>query len=160
MSTEQPLRALRAVALFEALKGAIVFGAAFGMLALLHRDLRHLAEGLISGLHLNPDGHRVGLFVEAAARVTDARLWTLSGMAFAYSALHGLEAWGLWSGRTWAEWLAVVAGGLYLPVEAWELAYRPTPLKALVLVANLGVVLYLLWALQRKRRLPRLSASP
>jgi uncharacterized membrane protein (DUF2068 family) len=140
---DHPLRALRTVALFEAAKGLVVFGAGFGMLALLHRDLRHLAEALVGTLHLNPDGHRVGLFLAAADKLTDARLWALAGFAFAYSCLHLLEACGLWMGRTWAKWLGVAAGGVYLPVECWELWQHATLAKATVLVLNLAVVVYL-----------------
>lgn len=41
-------RTLKLVALMEAVKGFIVFGAGFGLLALLHRDVRHVAESLVT----------------------------------------------------------------------------------------------------------------
>jgi uncharacterized membrane protein (DUF2068 family) len=140
---DHPLRALRTVALFEAAKGLVVFGAGFGMLALLHHDLRHLAEALVGTLHLDPDGHRVGLFLAAADKLTDARLWMLSGLAFAYASLHVVEAWGLWLGRTWAKWLGVAAGAIYMPVEIYELWHRASLAKVVVLLLNVAVVVYL-----------------
>jgi uncharacterized membrane protein (DUF2068 family) len=51
-----------------------------------------------------------------------------------------VEAHGLWRGRTWAQWFAIVAGGIYLPVEIYEIARHATVIKAVVLLINLGIV--------------------
>jgi uncharacterized membrane protein (DUF2068 family) len=151
------LSALRAVALMEAVKGLIVFGAGFGLLTLLHRDVLPIAEALVTRLHLDPERHYAGLFLAAAARVTDARLWGLAGLALIYSILRGAEAWGLWFGRRWAEWLGAAGGALYVPVEVYELWHRPSAIKAATLALNLAVVTYLVWVLQRERA-PRAPA--
>lgn len=143
-------RGLRTVAAFEAAKGAIVLLAGFGMLGLLHRDVRAIAAAFVSHLHLSPSGHAAGLFLEAAARVTDARLWLLATMAAAYSALRLTEALGLWRGRRWAVWLGAASGALYVPVEAYELWSRPSAVKAAALGANLLIVAYLAARLRRR----------
>ena len=107
--------------MFEAAKGALVLAAGFGLLSLLHRDLQALAERLVQHSHLNPAHHYPQIFIQAASRMNDARLVALAGLAFLYSTLRFVEAYGLWRMRPWAEWLAIVAGSAYLPVEVYEI---------------------------------------
>jgi uncharacterized membrane protein (DUF2068 family) len=70
-------------------------------------------------------------------------------------ALDGLislvEAWALWRGHRWAFWLVAAASALPVPIEAWELLRRPSPWRALLLLANLAVVAYLARWLWRQR---------
>jgi uncharacterized membrane protein (DUF2068 family) len=133
---------LRAVAVFEAAKGLLVMLVGLGLLSLIHRDVEQVAESVVRHLHLNPARHYPRIFLQAAGRLTDARLWMLASGAVAYAILRGVEAWGLWRARPWAEWVAIVSGALYLPVELYELVHRPTPLKAVILAVNAGIVAY------------------
>ena len=136
---------VRAIAFFEALKGTLVVVAGFGLLALVHRDLEDLAERLVTHSHLNPASHYPRVFIEAAANTSDSRLRTLAALAFAYSAVRFVEAYGLWHMRAWAEWFAIASGCVYLPVEVYELVEKPTLIRAGILVLNALVVAYLLY---------------
>jgi len=136
---------VRAVAVFEAAKGLLVVVAGFSLLSLVHHDAQHTAETIVRHLHLNPARHYPRVFIEAAGRVSSSRLWLLAGGAFAYSLVRFVEAYGLWHLRRWAEWFAILSGGLYLPVEIYELVRRPTLVKAAILLGNLLVVAYLLY---------------
>ena len=146
---------VRAVAVFEALKGTLVLVAGFGLLALVHRDLEDLAERLVLHSHLDPASHYPRVFIEAAAHTNDGRLRTLAVLtsryalsrddAFAYSVVRFVEAYGLWHMRAWAEWFAILSGCLYLPVELYELLKHPTHLHGLVLFFNSVIVAYLLY---------------
>ena len=136
---------VRAVALFEALKGTLVLLAGFGLLALVHRDLEVLAERLVRHSHLDPASHYPRVFVEAAAHMNDSRLRWLAALAFVYSTVRFVEAYGLWHMRAWAEWFAILSGCLYLPVELYELVKQPTHLRGLVLFFNAVIVAYLLY---------------
>ena len=60
-----------------------------------------------------------------------------------------------WRGRPWAEWLALVGGALYVPVELYHLRLHFTWLKIAVLAANLGVVGYMVYALRNRARTER-----
>jgi uncharacterized membrane protein (DUF2068 family) len=136
---------VRAVAFFEALKGTLVLVAGFGLLSLVHRDLEELAERLVQHSHLDPASHYPRVFIEAAARTSDSRLRALAAMAFAYSTVRFVEAYGLWKMRAWAEWFAIISGCIYLPVELYELIERPTFIRAGVLLVNALIVAYLLY---------------
>jgi uncharacterized membrane protein (DUF2068 family) len=142
-TSNPPQVGLKAAALFEALKGLLVILAGFGLLAFVHRDAQAFAERLALHLHLNPARHYPRIFIEAAGRLTDARIWLLATGAFAYSALRFAEAYGLWRARPWAQWIGIVSGGVYLPVEVIALVRRPTILKALLLALNALLVAYL-----------------
>jgi uncharacterized membrane protein (DUF2068 family) len=142
-------RTLRLVALMESIKGAIVFGAGFGLLSLLHHDVRHLAESLVTRLNIDRERHFAGVFLNAASKVTDARLWGFAALALAYSAIRFTEGYGLWFNRRWAAWLGAVSGAIYIPVEAYELWHKPSALKFGTLVFNVALVAYLVWTLRR-----------
>jgi uncharacterized membrane protein (DUF2068 family) len=119
-----------------------VLATGVGLLALLHHDVQRAAESVVRCLHLNPARYYPRVFVEAAARVTDTRLWLLAAGAWAYALARGVEAYGLWRVRAWAQWFAILSGTIYLPLEVWSLVQSTTVLRALVLLTNLGIVGY------------------
>lgn len=104
-------------------------------------------------LHLKPSAHYPRVFLAAASKLTDARLWALAGRATAYSGLRLVEATGLWKGRRWAEWLGALSGGIYVPAEVYEAARKATSTRLVLLVLNAVVVAYLVWVLWRQRKL-------
>jgi uncharacterized membrane protein (DUF2068 family) len=63
-----------------------------------------------------------------------------------YALVEGAEAFGLWWQRRWAEYLTFVATTALLPLEAYELTRRLSPLKIITIIINLAVVVYLLVA--------------
>ena len=63
--------------------------------------------------------------------------------AFAYAALEGTEGVGLAMRRRWAEYLTVIATGLLIPFEAYEVVHKVTLFRAGALLLNLAVVGYL-----------------
>lgn len=142
---------IRSVALFEAAKGAFVLLAGFGLLALVHRDLQHVADEVVRRLHLNPARHYPRIFLAAAGKVTDPRLWLLAGAALLYAVMRFAEAYGLWRERRWAGWFAVATGALYVPLEAFGLLRSITWIKVTTLLVNLGIVAFMTWTLWRSR---------
>jgi uncharacterized membrane protein (DUF2068 family) len=152
LSSNASRKVVKSVALFEATKGVIVLLAGFGLLSLLHHDLRALALDLVGRLHLDPTRRYPSVFIEAAARTTDAHLWLIALIGFAYAAFRFLEAYGLWFCRTWAEWLALISGGMYLPLEVYELCRRLTWMRVSALIANLIVVVAIGLVLWRNKR--------
>jgi len=145
-------RALRTIALFEALKGATAFAASLGLLSLLHHDLHHLAEALIGHFGLNPGDHYPALLLHDAALLQDANLRSLLLLATGYVLLRFFEAYGLWHQRIWGQWLGALSGALYVPFELRHLIYRPSAASAAVLAINIVVIAFLAWQLARQRR--------
>ncbi len=152
-------RMLRAVALFEFCKGIFVVLMGLSALALVHRDVWLYTERLLVFFHINTDRHIAQVFLDFADTVTDARLWAAARIAFAYAGLRFTEAYGLWKGRTWAEWVAMVAGSLLLPTEVRELMRGITFLRGALFVGNLAVIFYMLYVILCNRRERRNAAS-
>ena len=144
-------RALRVIAVFEAVKGGLALCAALGLFSLLHHDLHHLASALISHVGLDPGGRYPTLLLHAVDVLKDANLRSLVAVAAAYVSVRLAEAWGLWHGRSWGEWLGALSGALYLPFELQHLLHRPGVINAAVLLLNAGVVAFLGWQLWRER---------
>jgi uncharacterized membrane protein (DUF2068 family) len=145
-------RGVRVVAVFEALKGALVLAAGFGLLSLGQHDLQAMAERLVRHSHLDPARHYPRIFLEAASHTNDARLRSLAALAFLYAAVRLVEAYGLWHMRVWAEWFAIVAGSVFLPVEVYELFRRATGMRLIVFLTNLLIVAYLVYVRLWSRR--------
>jgi len=145
-------RGVRLIAVFEALKGTLVLVAGFGLLSLVHRDLQAIAELLVRHSHLDPARHYPRVFMEAASHMGDSRLRSLAALAFLYAVVRLVEAYGLWHMRLWAEWFAIIAGSVYLPVEIYEIFKRVTWMRATVLLINVFIVAYLVRVLLRSRR--------
>lgn len=137
------LKALRAVALVEFVKGLVVLLAGFGILSLVHRDAWDVAETFLEWLHVSPEGHYAQVFLNLADQVTDSKLWAVAGGAMAYSCLRFIEAYGLWMERAWAEWLALISGTIYLPFEIYEIVRRPDWIRITIFLINIVVVLYM-----------------
>ena len=68
--------------------------------------------------------------------------------AIAYALLEGTEGVGLAMRRRWAEYLTVIATGILIPYEAYEVIHRATLFKVGALLLNVAVVSYLAY---RKR---------
>jgi len=164
---------LRGIALFEAGKGLGAVVVAAWMLTLLHKDLTSVATELLHFLHrvlhTSPDGHMAREVMRAAGKVTHQNLVLFATLVFGYACIRFVEAVGLWLEKSWAEWFAFISGGLYVPLEVYEVTRHATPVKWCILGINLLIVLYLAWFLQdshrqrklaREARQPRPSASP
>ncbi len=152
----KPLRdkiVLRLIAINRALHflvlgaiAVIIFTFASHRDALRHRAFRVLADLQTGASSGTPSRHGLAHEVERAFSLQSNTL-KLVGLVFAvYALVEGLEAFGLWYQRRWAEYLTFLVTASLLPLEIYELANRLSPLKLLTFLINLAVVAYLLLA--------------
>lgn len=132
-SVPKAAKDLRAIALFEAVKGTVVLLAGVGA----------LRYG-----HLDPVQKVPHVFLQLVTDLADTRTWILALALSAYAGVRYVLAWGLWTGRPWALWLGAGAGLIYVPLELVELTHEVTPLLVAFLIGNVVVVTYLLWRLR------------
>lgn len=144
---KSPASVLRTVAVLEAAKGVLVTCLGLGLVSLSHRHLglESVAENLLYVLHIDPGWHISKIFLAAAARLGDTNLLMLAAIAAAYSMLRFVEGYGLWTGRVWAQWIALISGIMYLPLEIYELIRKPALAKWIILLINLAIVVYIAW---------------
>lgn len=153
-------RGRRAIAILEASKGIGALLALGGLLVLLHHDLHRLVLAWIGHLGLDPDAHYPQIVLESVDRVNATPVRTIALVATAYAAGRFIEAWGLWRDRAWGSWFGVVTGAMYLPFEIHHMVAHPGWQAALVLVINIGIVVYLLWGLRAQAQARRSGAEP
>ena len=144
---------LRAVAVFEAIKGSLALLAAFGLLAIIPEEAREDAVELVGRLHLNPGKSYPNIFVRLMENAGDAQLWMIAGLVVVYAVVRFAEAYGLWHSRHWAEWLAAVSGAIYVPFELYEISRGVSWIKVVALVLNIAIVAYMCYVLWRSGRL-------
>jgi hypothetical protein len=80
-----------------------------------------------------------------------AQILSIAVLASLMGALRWVEAGGIWFNQSWAQWLAVFSGFVYIPFEINELIYRFSWLMVFVLLVNTLIVGYLLYVLYAKR---------
>ena len=128
------------------LKSTVLIALAIGLLVAGRTgSLDSWADYAENQLNLNV-GHTIILlllfrliaYVGAFSHIT---LLAISAMV--YAALEGTEGIGLAMRRRWAEYLTVIATGILIPFEIYEVFHRPTLFKAGALLLNLAVVGYL-----------------
>lgn len=151
---------LRVVAFFEGAKGGLVLITGFGLLSFIHRDLHTAAEEVVRHFHLNPAHHYPRIFLDAASRVNDTQLWLVAFSAFLYAVVRFIEAFGLWHQKIWAAWLGALSGGIYIPVEIFEVAHGLSWARLTVLSVNIAIVAYLGYTLTIPGRPPRNPSLP
>src|SRR5258708_39945379 len=114
---QRPPIALRSIAFFEAVKGALVLAAACGLVSLRHTDLHAVTDAFLLRHGINPERHYMRLFIEGVAKATNHHVGQIAAIGFAYAAVRFIESYGLWREKRWAEWFAVISAGIYLPLE-------------------------------------------
>jgi uncharacterized membrane protein (DUF2068 family) len=153
----KPLRdkiVLRVIAVDRAVH-FVVLGA-FGVLVLvfaadrktLHDTFYKVMADLQGGVASEQAHATHGLWHELgnAFTTSSSHLHLLGVVLFAYGAVEGIEAVGLWYQQRWAEYLTFLVTTSLLPLETYEIVNHATPFKILAFVVNVAVVVYLLLA--------------
>lgn len=128
--------------------GVLVFFVAAHEHELQHRFYRVLAD-IQGGVGGGPvqSGHTGILHdLDEVFTLRSRTLHLLGVGVFAYAAVEGAEAVGLWYQRRWAEYLTFVATAVFLPLEVYELTRTVSPFKLVALLLNLAIVIYLVSA--------------
>jgi uncharacterized membrane protein (DUF2068 family) len=140
---------LRTIALYKLVKVILLLGVAYGELRL--RDAS-LAAKLLSWAQARPYGleHRIiAQLLEWFSGLSVSRAHLFRIVTLTYAAVFAVEGIGLWMEKRWAEWLTTIITASLIPLEAWEIALRPTIGKVLILLANVAVVAYLVWHVRK-----------
>lgn len=132
-------------------KSTVLLVAAIGLLVAGHSGwLDRWGDYAENQLNLNV-GHNlvITLLFRLLAYVGNFNHLTIIAVAgIIYAALEGTEGVGLAMRRRWAEYLTVIATGILIPYEAYEVVLHATLFKVGALLLNLAVVGYLAY---RKR---------
>jgi uncharacterized membrane protein (DUF2068 family) len=148
------------IAIFKLLKAALLIAMALGVRHLLHHDAEVVLKHWVHAVRIDPENKYIHAGISKVTGLDERTLREISFGTFAYGALFLVEGIGLLLRKRWAEYLTVVSTTGLLPLEAYELFHRPRPAKAIVLVANVLIVIYLVFQLYRTRKAARHHPSP
>ena len=84
----------------------------------------------------------LGLIQHAFTLNARTLTWLVAGAA-AYAVIEIVEAVGLWLGKRWGEYFAMVVTSVGLPYEIYDLTAKVTVLRVVAFAINLALVLYL-----------------
>src|SRR4029077_3299839 len=143
---------LRTIAVYKLIKVLLLVALALGEVRL--RD-SSLTDKLLIWVSARPHGLEhdvVTHLIQWLSGLNTSRMHALRIVTLAYAAVFATEGIGLWMQKRWAEWLTVIITASLIPLEAWEIFFRPTIGKVLILLANAAVVAYLVWHVRTKNR--------
>ena len=143
---------LRTIALYKLVKVLLLLALVYGEVRLSDASLAAKLLTWASARPLGLEHDVVTRFLEWFSGLSESRLHALRIVTFAYAAVFATEGIGLWMQRRWAEWLTTIITASLIPLEVWELIFRPTVGKAVVLVANTVIVIYLVWHVRSRRK--------
>jgi uncharacterized membrane protein (DUF2068 family) len=143
-------RALFAIAIFKWAKGLMLLVVAAGAISLFHKDVQSQVESWINACRIDPENRFIAAGLEKLDLVHTRELKQLSFLSAFYAAIFLTEGTGLAMRKRWAEYLTIIATGLLIPLEVYELFKTATVLKAVFLVANVAIVAFLVHLVRSK----------
>src|SRR5580692_4784823 len=141
---------LRTIALYKLVKVLLLLALAYGEVRL--RDASLTAK-LLTWASARPLGieHRVVTqLLTWFSGISVSRIHALRIVTLSYAAVFSIEGIGLWMRKRWAEWLTTIITASLIPLELWELFDRPNFGKAAVVIANVAIVIILIWHVRAK----------
>lgn len=128
------------IGIAKLLKAAVLIAAAVCVFATLHNGVREYLKELAAG-----SGREY--LTHAYASLTDKGPHTREVIGtglVVYAALFTVEGVGLLYRRVWAEWLTIVITCSFIPLEIYEVIHKGSAAKAVVLVVNILIAIYLI----------------
>ncbi len=134
---------LRLIAIFRHVKAVLFIMSGLAVLRLVQPGSVQRVNAWLGAMPFATQHAFVGRALATITRLPPNRIQELALVLFLYAALFIVEGVGLWIGKTWAEWLTIVATTSFIPFEAYEVAHKTTLLSVGILVANIAIVIYL-----------------
>jgi uncharacterized membrane protein (DUF2068 family) len=143
-------RFVRLIAAERAVRGLILVAAGIYLLDHTGADFGKIANHLARAFNLNPQRPFIRHTVDSLGRLRSHQVAVFGGVGVGYGVLELVEGVGLWLEQRWAEWLTVIATGLLIPFELYEVVHKASLLKAGGLAVNIAIVVYLFRVVRRK----------
>jgi uncharacterized membrane protein (DUF2068 family) len=141
---------LRTIALYKLLKVLLLLALAYGEARLSDASLTAKLVTWASARPLGLEHKVVTWLLEWFSGLSDSRVHALRMVTLAYAAVFAIEGIGLWMHKRWAEWLTTIITASLIPLELWELFHKPNVGKAAVVIANVAIVIILIWHVRSK----------
>ena len=150
---------LRLIGAFKVASGLLLVGLGVGLFRDAGSDPVREVEHIVSTLKLDPGNRYIHGAIEKISGISPKQLRLIGVGTFLYALMYLVEGGGLLLRKHWAEYFTVAATGLFIPLEVYEVARRPTFVRIVVLIINVAIVAYLIVQLRQKKGDPTQARS-
>lgn len=144
---------LIAIAVFKLVKAALLIAIGVGALRLVHDgDAEGTLRGLVNDLRMDPNDRLFNHAISRLSGLDHRKLEELGIGTFVYAGVFLVEGTGLALRKHWAEYLTTIVTGSFIPLEVYEMIRKPSVPKAIGILVNVAIVVYLVGRLRREHR--------
>jgi uncharacterized membrane protein (DUF2068 family) len=143
MSRNHSYLFLRLIIIEKAFLALLAIVLSAGILTLGNTEIQVWIVHLSKVFNLDADNRFIMLLMDFLINAKASTLVGVSVVGFFYAGLNFVEAYGLAKRYRWAEYLTVVATGLFIPFEVYKVIDELTPLRLWALVINILIVIFL-----------------
>jgi uncharacterized membrane protein (DUF2068 family) len=126
--------------------GVFAIRGTHGKLQKAFEDELPLIQPLANQIGWDTDNSKLLRRIDQAFSLSPTTLTWIAVGLLAYAAIETIEAVGLWKMARWGEYFAVIATGIFLPLEIYEITEKVTAFRAVALIINIAAVVWLLWS--------------
>jgi uncharacterized membrane protein (DUF2068 family) len=143
---------LRLIGVFKLVKSVALIAASIWVLHLRHIDIENRMLVWAHFFHIAPGNRYLQNFLVRLLAVSSREWEVLAGIFAAYALMFMVEGIGLLMMKYWAEWMTIITTSALIPLEVFEMIHRPGIGKAITLVINAAVAIYLAMRLWREHQ--------
>ncbi len=140
------------IGILKLVSGVMALAVGIGVFRFLDHDPGPAAERIITHLGLDPQNHVIHAMLSEITGIDKTHLRALEAGTFFYALLHMIEGTGLIFRKDWAGYLVIVATSSLVPFEIYEIARKVSLLRIVVLLVNIGIVIYLIVTLRKEHQ--------
>lgn len=105
-----------------------------------------LLRPLADQIGWNIDDSKIVRGIDSVFSLSEKTLTLIAIGLILYAILEFVETVGLWMMKRWGEYFAVVATGIFLPLEIYDLVEKITVLRVLLFLINVAAIVWLIWS--------------
>lgn len=141
------------IGVVKVIKAVLLIAAGVGALKLLQGNVADEVDQWVRRLNMDAVNPYFETFSEKIKGVSPHKLSLMGAGAFIYAGLFLTEGVGLLMRKRWGEIFTIIITSSFLPFEIYELAAKEfSVFKLLLLLANVVVVIYLIWRLRHEKK--------
>ena len=144
---------LLVIGVVKVLKAVLLIAAGIGAMKLLQGNVADEVDQWVRRLNMDAVNPYFQTFPEKIKGVSPHKLSLMGAGAFIYAGLFLIEGVGLLMHKRWGEIFTIIITSSFLPFEIYELAAKEfSVFKLVLLLANVAVVIYLVWKLKHEKK--------
>jgi uncharacterized membrane protein (DUF2068 family) len=141
------------IGIAKVFKAVLLIALGIGAIRLIQGDIGENVERWSRRLNVDAWNPWFQTFPEKVKSVSPHKMSLMCAGAFVYAGLFLTEGTGLLMRKRWGEWVTVFITGSFVPFEIYELVVKEfSVFKLVVLIANVAVVIYLIWRLRHEKK--------